>query len=155
MTANFPAKDFDLAMARSEFIDAYNNADASVRHVLAALGHEPKQLLSQNIDLLAKAPAAPNYSKERKSKVTAFLSDLKTYQGIRCDIVHGRMETPIIDGVTHAFFTNVQKQSNHGKTGLLISFEELRECTEKLARIAIQLVRPPLLEVAKPDIISP
>ena len=136
-------------MARSKFIDAYNAADAAVRSTLSALGHEPKQLLSQNIEQLSKLPAAPNFSKERKNKIAAHLQELRKFQGARCDIVHGIMEVLTIDGVDHAFFANVQKQAQVGRTGLLLTPKEMQECCVALLRIATQLGRPAFAEVTK------
>ena len=151
MAANIPAEHVDLALARSEFIDAYNAADAAVRAVLTALGSEPKQLLCHNIDQLSKLPAAPNYSKERRSKIAASLAELRQLQSVRCDLVHGQMEILTIDGAAHALFANVQKQSIVGRAGLLLTLVEMQASRDKLRRIATQLVRPALTEATRVD----
>ena len=136
MSAIIPAGEFALAVARSNFIDAHNAADAAIRHRLAALKAPSHALLGQNIEALAKVAANPTYSKLAKDKVAALLNELKLLQPIRCDIVHAKMERLMIDGVVHGFFANVQNQPLLGRTGLLLTIDQIQDCSKQLARIA-------------------
>lgn len=139
MTAIIPADDFALAIARSAFIDAHNNVDASVRRQLAALNCTPAPLLGQNIDTLTKVAANPLYSKQRKTRVDVALGELKQLQSIRCDLVHSQMQRLVIDQIVYGFFPNVQKQPRLGRVGLLVTHAELEEYTLHLIRLAKDL----------------
>ncbi|QPC99998.1 MULTISPECIES: hypothetical protein [Qipengyuania] len=136
MSSNIPA---EFSIARSEFIDAHNHADQSVRERLAVLKIASKTLLAQNIEALRKTPAAPSYSKSEKARVDGLLDELVELNGIRCDIVHSRMQVLQVNQVANAFFANVQDQQKLGRTGLLLTLNELRCCTNTLGRIAREI----------------
>ncbi len=150
MNPVFPAAHFELPIARSDFIDAHNAADAAVRRLLAVLNVGQKQLLSQNIDTLEKVAANPQYSKQRKAKVDILLAELRGFQAVRCDIVHGRMEVLMVDGSAQALFGNVQRQPPVGVCGLLLTLEQIKGCTARLSHIAIELSRPLVPAPPKP-----
>lgn len=128
-----------FAIARSEFLDAHNEIDIAIRELLLLLKQAPKQLMSQNVEALAKQPAGPQYSKAEKTRIEGVLSELKPFNGLRCDIVHSRMEVIAISGENHAYFANVQEQSRYGQKGLVLSLQELGDAKDDLRRIAQKL----------------
>ena len=139
MSAIIPVVVFEFAKARSDFIDAHNMAELSVRQRLERHGKPTNHLLGKNIEALSKVPANPQYAKKDKMRVDALLDELRHLHSIRCDVVHSRMQTLSVDGLTHGFFFNVQKTLKYGRTGTLLSLSQMNECTEHLIRIAKDL----------------
>lgn len=138
-----------FAIARSEFIDAHNEADSAIRDLLVALKQPSRQLISQNIELLASQPAAPHYSKSEKARIDGLLSEMKAFNSLRCDLVHSRMEVMAIRGASYACFMNVQEQCRYGSKGLILTLEELNRAKRDLVRIVTNLKIKPEKGVVK------
>lgn len=136
MSAPIPAAQFDLHVARSTLLDAFSSAEGAVRRRAAALGHEPKSVFTQNIDLILKSTPNPRYSKKDKAKVDAALSELRTMHGLRCDIVHGRMSLVRIDNAELACFVNAQKVGPNASVALLMSRQQLEDTARSLHDLA-------------------
>ncbi|MGQ7829081.1 hypothetical protein [Altererythrobacter sp. Z27] len=148
MTSELPANQ-RFAIARSDFIDAHNAADIAVRKLLTSFEQPSKPLMSQNIEVLVKQPAGPNYSKSEKARIERLLADLKILNGLRCDVVHSRMEVIAISGTAHAYFANVQEQHPYGRKGLVLTIAELTDAKIKLSGIAESLAIKKGLAVVK------
>lgn len=135
MSAPIPADDFKLAIARSDFLDSFNEADLMVRARLIALKGKPQQLLGPNIEALLKIPAGPQYPKAEKARVDAAASQLRDLKQFRCDLVHGVMDRIVVSGIAHALFQNVQETSPFGRMGLLINEAELNLASKTLRQL--------------------
>jgi hypothetical protein len=105
-----------------------------------------KQLVGPNIEALLKVPAGPHYSKAEKKRIDEQLVELRLLQPVRCDIVHSQMQVLLVDGVANAMFCNVQKSASIGRTGLILTLEEIRHCTRHLNEIACELRRTEKLQ---------
>ena len=134
-----PADEFQLAIARSDFVDAFNTADLTVRARLIELKGKPQQLLGPNIEALLKIPAGPQYPKAEKARVDKAADELRALKKTSCDLVHGVMKRVVIAQVPHALFQNVQEQPPFGRQGLLVSAAELAVATRKLKELAMDL----------------
>lgn len=147
MTAIVPAEPFvsacaeatQLKVARSDFIDAFNRADASLRDLLASLNRAPGQNLSQNVRTLEACNPAPNYPRQTKARVDKLMKELTQLALIRCDLVHGVMSVLSIDGAGHALFENVQHRSALGRSGLMLRVSEIDGATRRLEAISRSL----------------
>lgn len=142
MSALSPSDEFKLAVARSNFLDAFNQADLVVRARLTALKTKPQQLLGPNIETLLKVAAGPQYSKAEKARVDNAATILKELKQIRCDLVHGVMILLPAGGTHCAIFENVQETSPYGRRGLLITHSELDIASQQLRRL-IKKIAPP------------
>lgn len=131
-----PAAVFDLHLARSAFIDAYNLVDQAVRARLRPLGQPALALTGHNLDALAKIPASPKYSKTQKEKTVELMRQMRELQAIRCDVVHSRMQTIETPGGTVAYFANVQETSGIGRRCLILTKAELQLCEKRFKEIA-------------------
>ena len=141
MSAITPPVVFELHMARSRLLDAYNAADLALRNRLRALHLDEKPLIAQNIELLAKTPAGPQYSKAAKKRADDRLQELRDLQPVRCDVVHSRMQLLHVEGVPHALFSNVQKHAHVGMRGLLLTLEDLKHCESVFSAVANEFER--------------
>ena len=141
MSAIVPAVVFDMHMARSRLIDAYNAADLALRERMRAMRLTEKQLISQNIEAIARVAASPQYSKTAKKRADEQLQALRDLQSIRCDVVHSRMQVLQVEGSPHALFSNVQKQARIGRQGLLLTLAELEQCEGLLNGVAREFSR--------------
>jgi hypothetical protein len=139
MSEMVPAFVFELHVARSDFIDGYNAADHAVRERMKLLKVPDKQLAGANIEALLKVPANPQYSKVEKKRVDEQLAELRRLQPVRCDIVHSQLQALLVDGAPNAMFCNVQQTPRIGRTGLMLTLEEIRQCTNSLHEIACEL----------------
>ena len=144
MSAIDPAAVFELHIARSNLIDAYNDADLAVRARLKAQGGTEKGLIGDNLQALEKVQPGPQYAKNEKKRIDDMIAELRELQKVRCDVVHSRMQSIVVDGMPCALFANVQKCVSVGRRGLILSREELKVCTARLETIAKQVARTPL-----------
>jgi hypothetical protein len=141
MSAIVPAVVFEMHMARSRLIDAYNAADLALRERMRAMRLAEKQLISQNIEAIAKVAVGPQYSKNAKKRADEQLQALRGLQQIRCDVVHSRMQILHVEGSPHALFSNVQNQARIGRQGLLLTLAELEQCEAALNAVAREFRR--------------
>lgn len=142
MSAFAPSDEFKFAVSRSNFLDAFNQADLMVRARLDALKSKPQQLLGPNIEALLKIAAGPQYPKAEKARVDAAVVRLREIKQIRCDLVHGVMIL-FQTGATHcAIFENVQDTSPYGRRGLLITHAELDIASQQLRRLSKEIAPP-------------
>lgn len=141
MSAIVLADVFELHIARSKLVDAYNEADAAVRLRLCQQGGAAKQLFSQNVEALKAIPASPQYSKADKKRIDHYLRELRDLQAVRCDVVHSSLRSVTLDGRPHALFANVQESATTGLRGLFLTREDLDACAEQLLAIA-EAIKP-------------
>jgi hypothetical protein len=144
MSAIDPAAVFELHIARSNMIDAYNDADLAVRTRMKALGGTEKSLLGDNLQALEKMQPGPQYAKNEKKRIDELIAELRELQTVRCDVVHSRMQSIVVDGTPCGLFANVQKCLSVGRRGLILSRKELEDCAARLETIAKQIARAPL-----------
>lgn len=131
--------EFEMAVARSHFMDAYNSADAALRQRMAEHRLHPTKQMGQNIELFQKLAPSPTYSKECKKRIDTLLSSLEAIQPIRCDIVHGLAEVYSKGSEHFQFFANVQQQPTDSAVGRMLSLDNIRHYTDLLAKIAVGL----------------
>lgn len=131
--------EFEMAVARSQFLDAYNGADAALRRRMAEHGLVVNNQMGQNIKLLQEVAPSPTYSKEIKKRVDTLLTYLVAIQPIRCDIVHGLAEVYSKGSEHFQFFANVQQQPTDSAVGRMLSLDNIRHYTDLLAKIAVGL----------------
>lgn len=139
MSAIVPAVVYDLHIARSKFVDAYNAADLAVRGRLQGLLVPEKAMMGDNLNALEKVAPSPQYAKSAKKRVDALVLDLRDFQPLRRDVVHGRMTVVSIDGAITAMFANVQKSTKVGRCGLLLTLAEMQHSTQRMNAIAAEL----------------
>ncbi|GGD93965.1 hypothetical protein GCM10011515_12210 [Tsuneonella deserti] len=139
MSAIVPAVVFELHIARSKFVDAYNAADSAVRARLQAFSLPEKTTMGDNLASLLKVAAGPQYAKSAKKRIDALVLEIRDFQPLRCDVVHGRMSVMSIDGVVTAMFANVQKSSKIGRYGLMLTLDEIQRSTDRMNAIADEL----------------
>ncbi|MXO73796.1 hypothetical protein GRI40_00975 [Altererythrobacter aerius] len=136
MSATTPDVVLEMHVARSLLIDAYNAADLALRGRMRAMRLTQNQLMSQNIEAIAKVPASPQYSKMAKKRVDEQLQTLRKFQRIRCDVIHSQMEILDVENSPKAMFSNVQNQARLGRQGLLLTLADLRQCEADLKAVA-------------------
>jgi hypothetical protein len=139
MSAIVPALVYDLHIARSKFVDAYNAADLAVRGRLQGLLVPEKAMMGDNLNALEKVAPSPQYAKSAKKRVDALVLELRDFQPLRRDVVHGRMTVVSIDGAVTAMFANVQKSTKVGRCGLLLTLAEMQHSTQRMYAIAAEL----------------
>ena len=127
---------FALAIARSRFIDAHAQVEAALIARLRALKLTVHPLGGQNMDELAKAKPAPQYSKKSKASVDKAIGQLRTLQECRNDIVHAQMKIAVLDGAQFACFINPQRTANDHARPLFVDETGLNAMASELARIA-------------------
>lgn len=132
--------EFDLAIARSQFLDAYADLEDGVRALLMRLGIAPLPMLGQNLDMLAKTKPAPQYSKAHQKAVQEILLRIKPLQETRCDIVHARMKIVVMENKRYACFANPQKCQRHAINATLISKPQFDAMIASLQKITKELL---------------
>ncbi|MCP5396799.1 MAG: hypothetical protein H6918_08710 [Sphingomonadaceae bacterium] len=128
--------DFAYAIARSKLVDAFASAEAAVINRLVALKLDVKTMPGQNLATLAKAKPAPQYSKANKASVDAAIKELTELQALRCDIVHGKMQTVTVGGDDFAGFTNPQQYAPYSKQVRLISADQFAILIKHINQLA-------------------
>lgn len=139
MTAIDSAGQFDLAIARSDYLNACSSVEAAVRARIRKLRLEPEMHLGQCVEQLRKAKPAPQYSKSEKAAIDRLLDELNTQWPLRCDIVHGTLSVVRIDGRDVACFVNPQSASPHGRRALLIAACEMADAARGLHALAAKI----------------
>ena len=128
---------------RSNFIDAFADCEIEVcallRSLAVPIGNEP---FSQRLLKLGKCQPASGYAKERKARVDAALAQLSEVLPVRADVVHARMKLVTIEGVNFACFVNAREQAAACPAARLVSFENFRAITRRVAKIAEDLRAP-------------
>lgn len=136
MSAIIPAEQFEFEIARSEVVDCHAMIDLAIRTRLKNLGIDAKPLLAQNVSALQAAKACSTYSKKAKAAVDAAISDFKSANDLRCDIVHGFMTIVSVWGARHACFINVGKVTSEASSATLMSATQLRGLSKTFKRLA-------------------
>ena len=135
-----PAVVFHLHIARSKLIDAYNEADLAVRNRLRRLGKSTKEMMGDNLVALEAVAAGPQYSKVIKKRVDELVVELREMGLLRSTVVHSCMTVVEINGGMSALYSNVQKSTPFGRTGLFLSLSETEDCASRLKEIASELL---------------
>ena len=154
MSAIVPAAVFELHMARSKIIDGYNAADLSVRQRLQHFHVAEKAMLAENLLALEKVAVGPQYSKAAKKRVEALVAELRAFQSLRCDVVHGRMSVATVDGELCAMFSNVQKHTKIGRACLILTLPEMQNSARDMESIAHKLTQLPAGLTSETDMSS-
>ncbi len=100
-------------------------------------------MLAENLLALEKVAVGPQYSKVAKKRVEALVAELRTFQPLRCDVVHGRMSVATVDGETCAMFSNVQKHTKIGRSCLILTLAEMQNSARNMDDIADKLAKLP------------
>ena len=125
---------------RSKLLDAYVRVEEAIGALLAKAKIEVNgEMLGQRIELLKKAKAAPQYSKEKRKQVLELLPEFEDYLAIRADIAHGRLQIVRLDDEPHACFVNARHCANNTHIARLVSRSQFERLNKRLRSLADRL----------------
>jgi hypothetical protein len=124
----------DVALARSELLDAFSDLEARISGLLKVGKADVKcQHLGAKVELFRKLQGISHPKRDQLAGTTADLLPL------RADIVHSRMQIRTIDGTATGIFVNSQNQNEVHPLCRLLTAEDLRQFIRKLAQLTDEL----------------
>lgn len=94
----------------------------------------------KRLALAGKIPASPKFSKARIARLQGLFQRCEELIPLRNDIVHSTLQIAVVDGQANACFINTRQRGAHIRDARLITLEGLQEISNKVEKLAAELI---------------